>query len=148
MGNNNKEKKAREAREEKAARAAEEARRAKEAREAEAAALANREPTEAEKAAAKKDKKKEIFSGVVLVYIAVCFLITAIASEKQFLTYGQLSVLFLPLYVMFIIWMMGEYHDPHSRKHPSKLRAYLSCGMCAAAIIITIIYNIAHWLGH
>lgn len=92
----------------------------------------------------KKEQRSEFFQGLLLLYFVLCFFITAVARQKHILTYSQISMIYLPLLVIFCIWQTKKYLNPGAAKRPSKTRTILSVGLCAFTIIITLVINIAN----
>lgn len=94
----------------------------------------------------RKDKRKELLEGVALLYFVVCMFIVAVAQQHKWLTYGQLSLLFLPLLIGFIFFEIHQYHDPYSPRRPSRQRTIVSCTLVGIMIALTILYNLGNLL--
>jgi len=95
----------------------------------------------------KKAKRSELFQGIVILYFVICVFVTFIATEKDVFTYGQISMIYLPILFLFCFWQYRRYKNPETENPPSKERAYVSIGACAVMIVLTLAYNIAHWIG-
>lgn len=93
-----------------------------------------------------KEKKSELFEGLVLLYFVLCLFIVAMAQQYHFLTYGQLSILFLPLLIGFIFFEIHQYHNPNAKRRPSFTRTAISCGLVGFMIVLTILYNVANFI--
>ena len=94
----------------------------------------------------RREDRKELFTGIVILYFVVTLFIIAVARKTKFLTYGQMSLLFLPLLVLFIIWEIRQYFNPNAVRRPSRTRVIVSCSMVGFVIVLTLFFNIANWM--
>lgn len=80
------------------------------------------------------------------MYFVACLLMTMIATERKVFTYGQMSLVYLPLLVVFCFWQVKQFRDPNSAKRPSKVRMIVSVSLSAIMAVLTVIYNVLSWL--
>ena len=92
----------------------------------------------------KRKSRTELMEGLVILYFVVCLFIVAMAQQYKFMTYGQLSILFLPFLVGFIFFEIRQYKNPQAKRRPSLTRTVISCGLVSFMIVLTVLYNVGN----
>lgn len=95
---------------------------------------------------AKKESRKEFRAGLVLLYFFLAFGATVYATDQHALTYGQISFIYLPMFFLFIYWLIQRMHDPNNKKH-TKVGNIIAIGMCIFIIIATLGITFVSWMG-
>jgi len=94
---------------------------------------------------AEREKKADFRASLTLFYFVVCLIVTTLATEKHMFTYGQISLIYLPMFFIFIYWLMLRIKDSDN-KH-GKLGNIVGITLCIVIIVLTLIGGIASWLG-
>lgn len=92
----------------------------------------------------KKNSSSEFRSMLIIIYFLAAFGITAYATEHNVLTYGQIAVVYLPMFFIFIHWQrqrMQEANNGHTR-----VGSIVAIGMCMLIIVVTTCITISAWL--
>lgn len=89
----------------------------------------------------KKEKRSEFLTGLLLLYFVLCLAVTAFATETGKVTYGQISVIYLPMFFIFIYMLIKRYRDPEQNR--SKAGTIVGILMCCFIIIVTLCYLIS-----
>ncbi|MCR5273644.1 MAG: hypothetical protein K6E13_11790 [Lachnospiraceae bacterium] len=91
------------------------------------------------------EKRADFRASLVLFYFVLCIFITALATDKQMFTYGQLSIIYLPMFFIFIYWLMQRMNNPDD-KH-GRTGNIIGIALCIVVIVMTIVCFIASMLG-
>lgn len=94
---------------------------------------------------ARKDSRAEFRAGLLLVYFFAAFAATVYATEQHALTYGQISFIYLPMFFLFIYWLIRRVRTAESRYQ--RVGAIVAIGMCIFIIVVTIGVSLISWLG-
>ncbi|MCR5468136.1 MAG: hypothetical protein K6F37_04170 [Lachnospiraceae bacterium] len=91
------------------------------------------------------EKKADFKSALVMFYFVLCLFITALATDNHMFTYGQLSIIYLPMFFIFIYWLMQRMKNPDD-KH-GRLGNIIGIALCIVVILMTGICFVASCLG-
>ena len=94
---------------------------------------------------AEKDKKADFRASLIFLYFVACLVFTAIATDKGIFTYGQVSIVYLPMFFIFIYWLLQRMKDPDN-KH-GKLGNMVGIVLCIVAIVMTLLTFILSAIG-
>lgn len=95
---------------------------------------------------AKKESRAEFRAGLVFLYFVLAFAATVYATDQHALTYAQISFVYLPMFFVFIYWLIQRLRDPSSTKH-TRAGNIIGIGMCIFIIVATIMVTVASWGG-
>ena len=85
--------------------------------------------------------KQDLLTGLILLYIVICMAVTAFAKETGLITYGQLSLLYLPMFVLFMICLKKRSRD--SASHSTKAGIAAGMFLCSFIIVSTLAFTAA-----
>ena len=94
----------------------------------------------------KKEKWSESISTIMVLYFMACFGITAYAQDHTKLTYGQISVIYLPMFFIFLYWQCQKLQQNAENGH-TRMGNYVAVGMCLFIIVVTAFITVGAWIG-
>lgn len=91
------------------------------------------------------EEKADFKSSLVMFYFVLCIVLTALATDKHLFTYGQMSIIYLPMFFIFTYWLMQRMKNPDD-KH-GRMGNIVGIALCLVVIVMTIVCFIASCMG-
>lgn len=92
---------------------------------------------------ARKDSRAEFRAGLLLLYFFAAFAATVYATERHALTYGQISFIYLPMFFLFIYWLIQRVRNAETRCQ--RVGSMVAIGMCIFIIVVTVCVSVFSW---
>jgi hypothetical protein len=90
-------------------------------------------------------EKEELRSALIIVYFLAAFGFTTYATDHHMLTYGQIAVVYLPMFFIFIYWQIDRLRKAENGH--TRLGNIVAIIMCLFIIIVTSCITVGAWLG-